>query len=450
MLRNLFKRKQTLNKDQIAELLKVHPEALEYFEHLYESTSLNNIDDNFFNINSKQTASMRKENKIDVDYDADELLSITDKIVDELLIVAGLKEADEDFKFMTKEELNAVPLSVRPQLSGSLIQRDIGEYSYIALLSQYVKWKETEDIRFYHSFRQGLDILDLDPITYEIIGMNPNSMGFWLPEVEKAVEITNFFKSPKTKVVKVPLPILQLTRLEYSQHTPATIKIVNDFCMKAFNLDVNKKYFVKTGTYSSKFDFRNALVQGEQEVRELGEYLLFIHSQALQMASPLAQPTIYGVSTTNEWVVREFIEDVESNPKIYKGMPLHTEYRVFVDFDSQEILGMSPYWREDVMKKSFSSGEIDNHKKHDYIVYKLHEDTLYGRYYENEDRILKEVKELISHMNLPGQWSIDIMQNGDDFYVIDMALATQSALNDCVDSAKLKKIEEKWIPQLKG
>ena len=122
MLRNLFKRKQTLNKDQIAELLKVHPEALEYFEHLYESTSLNNIDDNFFNINSKQAASMRKENKIDVDYDADELLSITDKIVDELLIVAGLKEADEDFKFMTKEELNAVPLSVRPQLSGSLIK----------------------------------------------------------------------------------------------------------------------------------------------------------------------------------------------------------------------------------------------------------------------------------------------------------------------------------------
>lgn len=50
MLRNLFKRKQTLNKDQIAELLKVHPEALEHFEHLYESTSLNNIDDNFFNI----------------------------------------------------------------------------------------------------------------------------------------------------------------------------------------------------------------------------------------------------------------------------------------------------------------------------------------------------------------------------------------------------------------
>jgi len=86
---------------------------------------------------------MRKEDKIDVDYDADELLSITHKIVDELLIVAGLKEADEDFKFMTKEELNAVPLSVRPQLSGSLIQRDIGEYSYIALLSQYMKWKET-------------------------------------------------------------------------------------------------------------------------------------------------------------------------------------------------------------------------------------------------------------------------------------------------------------------
>mgnify|MGYP000902759915 CR=1 FL=1 len=96
--------------------------------------------------------------------------------------------------------------------------------------------------------------------------------------------------------------------------------------MKAFDLDVNKKYFVKTGTYSSKFDFRNALVQGEQEVRELGEYLLFIHFQALQMASPLTQPIIYGVSTTNEWVVREFIEDVENNPNMEDIMKMKIKY----------------------------------------------------------------------------------------------------------------------------
>ena len=49
------------------------------------------------------------------------------------------------------------------------------------------------------------------------------------------------------------------------------------------------------------------------------------------MAGPLSFPCIYGVSTTNEWVVREFIPDKEGNPCIYHGLPLHTEYRVFVD-----------------------------------------------------------------------------------------------------------------------
>lgn len=39
------------------------------------------------------------------------------------------------------------------------------------------------------------------------------------------------------------------------------------------------------------------------------------------------------------------------------------------------------------------------------------------------------------------------MQNGDDFYVIDMALAAQSALNDVVEG-KLKEVNEKWIPKL--
>ena len=31
--------------------------------------------------------------------------------------------------------------------------------------------------QLYGSFRQGLDILDLDPITYKIIDRNANSMG---------------------------------------------------------------------------------------------------------------------------------------------------------------------------------------------------------------------------------------------------------------------------------
>lgn len=302
----------------------------------------------------------------------------------------------------------------------------------------------------YHLFRQGLDILDLDPITYEIIGMNPNSMGHWLPKLVYAVQKQDFFKIPKTTVIKVPLTLLQLTRNDYFALTPTTKYIVDQFCMKAFHLDESEEYFIKTGTYSSKFDFRNAHVHGAKEVRELGEYLLYIHFQALQMASPLCKPVIYGVSTTNEWVVREFIKDTENNPCIYKGLPLHTEYRLFVDFDTNEVIGMSPYWEPKIMKQRFAhEDDADSpHQIHDYIIYQMHETVLMDRYEKNKAMVKKSLERIMPDIDLSGQWSVDIMQNGDDFYIIDMALAANSALKECVPPGLLKPVQEKWIPKL--
>ena len=92
------------------------------------------------------------------------------------------------------------------------------------------------------------------------------------------------------------------------------------------------------------------------------------------MAAMTNNVSIYGVSTTTEWVVRDFIKDKENNPKIYEGLPLHTEYRAFVDFETKEILGITPYWDEKVMKDNFSSkeNEKDPHKMHDYIIFSAH------------------------------------------------------------------------------
>lgn len=45
-----------------------------------------------------------------------------------------------------------------------------------------------------------------------------------------------------------------------------------------------------------------------------------------------------------------------------------------------------------------------------------------------------------------GQWSIDVMRNGDDYYIIDMALAENSALNDCVPRDKLRAYPQQWLP----
>ena len=460
MFRELFKK--SISKEDIATLLKTNPNALEEFEKAYTSQVLSQTSDNFFEINSRQANEDRNcvENENIVGLD-----ELIDKIVNELLSTTNIyKYSNKTHNVIKRNDLPSeemvsnddickFPIKLRPQLSATLQKRDIVEMpSYVSLLDMYKRMKETKNPitrkQLYNHFRQGMDILDLDPILYEMIGTNPNSMGYWLPKMANAIDMQGFFKIPETTIIKVPMNMLQLTRCDYGELTQTTLDIVNRFCKKAFCLDENKEYFIKTGTYSSKFDFRNAYVHGAKEVRELGEYLLFIHFQANQMASPLTTPCIYGVSTTNEWVVRNFIHDKENNPCIYKGLPLHTEYRVFVDFDENKVIGINPYWDAKVMKQRFGHEDDKDspHQIHDYIIYCSHEDKLMKRYEENKDMIVKMVEEFLPNVELSGQWSIDIMQNDDEFWFIDMALAQNSALIECVPVELRKNVEENWLP----
>ena len=454
-------------KEELARLLRVSPDALDAFEEAYRRSALSGDfdSDNFFDLNSRQTSEMARQVDGLPEFDNELMLRLISDIVAELvsqtnaMVVSGGNVALVHFsplpdghRPVTAQEVAAVPEGVRPQLTGMLMQVDIDRIPSEAILTHYLRSID-EDLpqrdrqMSYHLFRQGMDILDLDPILYEMLGMNPNAMSNWLPHVAAAAAKHGFFRIPETHIAKVPMPILQLSRLDYESLTPTTLEIVDEWAYRAFGLDEGKTYFVKTGTYSSKFDFRNAKVTGAKEVRELGEYLLFIQHQASVMAGPLTQPPVYGVSTTNEWVVREFIEDTEGNPTIYKGLPLHTEYRVFVDCDTDEILGISPYWEPDTMRQRF--GHMDDasspHQMHDYVIYEMHEPVLTERYESNKDLVLRRIEEMLPDINLDGQWSIDIMQNGSDFWLIDMAAADTSALCDCVPAGRLRKSEEHWL-----
>ncbi len=466
MVRNTFsntpanmKAGSILTKDELASILKTNKKALEAFEQSYSIHSLNTVSDNFFEVNAKQAAS-EHEGFTNQELDS-KVNKLVDKIVKEFVDQTDIYQMDgNNIKItesctpkaachVTLDELLAIPEEIRPQCAGSLMRKDISGNSYPMLLEMYKMWQETHNIKAYHLFRQGLDMLDLDPVTYQMIGMNPNTMGYWLPRISEAVSNQEFFKVPKTTIIRVPLCLLQLTRQEYQSLNRTTLDIVDRYCKQVFSLDENKSYFIKTGTYSSKYDFRNAKVTGAKEVRELGEYLLFIHFQALQMAAPLNNVSVYGVSTTNEWVVREFIEDKENSPCIYKGMPLHTEYRVFVDFDEQKVIGINPYWDPKVMKQHFSQKASQNpHDFHDYAIYSAYEETLMNRYYKNKQKVVDAITKMLPDVKLSGQWSIDIMQNGDDFYLIDMALAQNSALIECVPKELRKNIPENWIPEI--
>ena len=461
----MFNLKTKISRDAALEILKTNKEALQEFEKNYQQFVLESDkkQDNLFRINAKKA--VKDNNLVSAESITKETINklkkVKSDIHEELMSQTGVwsyRAGQIDISdalpnkgiLVRPEDIKSLPESLRPQLTGYYMQADVGVPSGFTALEMYKKWQDTGNVQAYHIFRQGLDILDVDQIIYNIIGTNQNSMGYWLPRIAEAVKLQDFFKIPNTKSIKVPLPMLQLTRLEYESLTQTTKEIVDEFCEDIFELDRTKSYFIKTGTFSSKYDFRNAKVTGANEVKELGEYLLFIHYQACMMASPLNNVSVYGVSTTNEWVVREFIEDKENNPCIYKGLPLHTEYRVFVDFDSRKVIGINPYWDPKVMKKHFEeaaeNGDMD--AMHDYMIYSMHQETLTKRYEENFDKIISHMDKLLQDVTgLSGQWSVDVMQNGEDFWLIDMAWAQNSALRECIPENEIRKMEENWIPQ---
>lgn len=451
---------KSFSYEELAAMLKTSPEALETFEGTYKRQVLDsgNLPENLLQWNAATVKAML-DKKVPF---TREIEALIDRIVGELtdgtrLYIYNEKRGGYYVNYaasryavpVTNNDLKKYPEELRPQLTGNLVKVDISEPSYKILLQNYAKYKDARDDRmkkfYYNQFRQGLDILDLDDFTYQMLEMNPNTMGFWLPTLAKALCGNKFFRIPDTKILRVPLPMLQLTRLGFETLNPVTKEIVNRYCQKVFHLDEYEDYFIKTGTYSSKYEFRNAHIHNPKEINEMGEYFLFLNHLTCLMAGSLNSRCCYGANTTNEWVVREYIKDKENNPTIYNGLPLHTEYRVFVDFDTKEILGASPYWRSDVMKNEFKKVSSPQ-ERHDYVVYKMHEDILNQRYHESIQTILAELKKVIPRIELTGQWSVDVMRNGNDYYIIDMALAENSALNDCVPSNRLRAYPQQWLP----
>ena len=442
-------------------LAQTDPDALKTFDEVYKTQVLESreLHENMLQWNSA-TIKAILDKKV---YFPPELNSLIDRIVDELipetrLYIYNAKHggyyvkysANRDFVTdVTNKELNRYPEELRPQLTGKLMMVDVSEPSYKSLLQNYAEYKNAKNDRmkmlYYNLFRQGLDILDLDDFTYQMLEMNPISMGFWLPPLVGGLYGNKFFKVPDTKILHVPITMLQLTRLGFETLNPVTKEIVNRYCQKVFHLDRHEDYFIKTGTYSSKYEFRNAHIHEPKEVDEMGEYFLLLNHLTCSMAAPTNNRSFYGANTTNEWVVREYIKDKENNPTIYNGLPLHTEYRVFVDFDTKKILGVSPCWRSDVMKNKFKE-VASPQERHDYVVYQIHEDVLNQRYHESVQTVLNEMEKVIPRIKLTGQWSIDVMRNGDDYYIIDMALAEHSALNDCVPKNLLRSYPQQWLP----
>lgn len=466
--RKAAKDTMALDPRAIAELLGTSQMALDAFEEAYRIHALDaeaSPEDDVFHANSRQAERMRAgaghagETAHEGDVDA-----LVGRIASELASLTQVYTYDPDrgCGFMparalpadcrvTREDVAALPRDLRPQLTGELCRKDVDGAFGATVLGMLAKSMQTEDPNLakslYGMFRQGLDILDVDPLLYEVIGMNRNSMGHWFPQLVYAAEGEGFFRIPKTTIAKIPMTLLQMTRLDYAGMTETTLRAVDAWAREVFSLEPDGDYFIKTGTYSSKFDFRNARVTTPGEVAELGRYLLYIHHQALQMAGPLCSPCIYGVSTTNEWVVREFIDDPGNHPTIYKGLPLRCEYRAFVDCDADRVLSIVPYWDDEVMTRRFAENR-DAHDVHDAVAFEMSRERLRREFESHVGEVRGHLEDIVADIDLAGQWSVDVMQSGDEFYLIDMALAENSAFYDSVPRKLRRPSKENWLPTI--
>ncbi len=364
--------------------------------------------------------------------------SMANQIVDEL--ITGTSS-------LTNEDVNTLLPELRPMLTGRLYAVDLEVPSSPYLYDQWNSYLQTKDINYYHMFRSGLDFLDLDSITYKILKQNLSDMGYWYPKLKCFIDEQDFFIAPKTFVVQVPLPLLQMSRLDYNTLGPVTMKIVDDYCIRAFGLDPAKTYFLRTGVCSAKESFRDTLVK-EDEVLSAGEKLLSMLRHCALMAAPTRNPRMYGGATTTTWVAREYIPDPEHNPTVRNGQPLRTEFRVFVDLHNPtpQILGIKPRWDHDITMRKLSALN-----EQDCEVFKAHEPLMMQKYNLYENEVCKRLKEMFSkipafEIGLGAQWSVDIMLSGREFYIIDMALAQDSALNNCIPDEDKCITTIDWIP----
>ena len=432
------KNKNELTVEKAVKIFKNSKEKFEEFEEFYKKNVLTEIPENYFEVNSRQ-ASDKVTTAGEIDYDL--VKRIVDELADGTRLIE-IKNSKVIEKTLTCEnnpitdinELIELDKEKQVQFTKNFSKFDMSPEESLKALVFFAKHN-------YGMFRGGLETLDLSPTLYKILDNNINQMGYWLPKV---AEISPF-KIPDTKIVKVPLSLLQLGRVfEYSELTPTTFRIINEYCKEVFELDLNGTYFIKNGVFSSKFDFRNAKVTTPQEVAELGQYLFYIHQQACQMSSLLNNKSIYGAGTTNEWVVREYIESPVKET-IYMGLPLNTEYRIFVDFDTKAILSDNQYWDKEVMNKRFEENR-NNHDTHDIITYNMASERLEKTYTENIGKVKEMVQELLNNnIEMTGQWSVDIMQVENDFYLIDMALAENSFYYDSVPKELRKPTTERWL-----
>lgn len=243
----------------------------------------------------------------------------------------------------------------------------------------------------------------------------PENFSKWFPNITKAMlDVQSPLKYPESKFYTLPFEWVQW--LQSDSYSGDKIGEFNNYIKTIFGsfLKDGKTYFIKTGNFSDKFNFVNPKLEN---IDNIGSQFLNVFYTSM----------MFDADTSNEIVVREYIEPEKGVKTIYNGMPLHTEYRVFVNIngDDSYIHDVVNYWHPDVMRGIYNQEDL-----HTYLDV---ESELIEKFDKNKDFVGEEILKISKNIEgITGSWSIDVMQNGDDFYVIDSARMETSALTEFI------------------
>lgn len=171
--------------------------------------------------------------------------------------------------------------------------------------------------------------------------------------------------------------------------------------------------FIKNAVFSNKFTFSDCHIIDFVPLKDVVKNLENINYTGL----------LVGAEGFNEIVLREYIHPKLNFGEIYNGMALRPEFRVFYDFDKQKLLYTVNYRNYQYCEEHLNV--------EDKAVFSNAEAQLNKYFKQYVDEVEKLVIEHMPRAWLEGKWSIDIMMNDEnDFYLIDMALAKNSAYWD--------------------
>lgn len=238
---------------------------------------------------------------------------------------------------------------------------------------------------------------------YYACRINPNNMSYWFPKLfSSSTRRDTVLKLPETKIIFLDfetwkwIRLSNFTREKINEFTEMVNRQLDDFM-------AGEKLFMKTGVFSNKMKFDQNIVtdRGNIGIQFLEQYYYSI---------------VVGNDLSAEIVFREFIENVENRLEIFQSLPLRTEFRVFYDFNEKRVIGIMNYWHPEIMEREGVLSKLE------FQLYQMEKDNIVNEYNEHKDFVVKEIDTFMQGCkNIMGRWAIDVMLNGEEFWIIDMS-----------------------------